>query len=80
MERRVRRETLVWRAPFFSVGRGRRACVGGEFAQFSLRLTLAVFVTEFDCRFTPDSDPTTDFFFGVMMPRGLTARLMPRSA
>lgn len=65
---------------FFPFGRGPRACVGGDFALFHLRLALAVLVSAFDCAFTPDSRPVTEFFFGVMMPRGLRARWTPRPA
>lgn len=65
---------------FFPFGRGPRACVGADFALFYLRLALAVLVSECDWRFTPDSHPVTEFFFGVMMPRGLRAHWTPRPA
>lgn len=63
---------------FFPFGRGPRACIGAAFGQFVHRLALAVIYRE--------SEPVADvarpykpsFFFGVMMPKGLTARFGAR--
>lgn len=58
---------------FFPFGRGPRACIGAAFGQFVHRLVLATLYRESE----PDVDTTRpytqSFFFGVMMPKGLTA-------
>jgi cytochrome P450 len=63
---------------FFPFGRGPRACIGAAFGQFIHRLVLAVIYRE--CQPEPDTTRAykQSFFFGVMMPKGLTARFQPR--
>jgi len=63
---------------FFPFGRGSRACIGGDFALFYLRLALATLLSELEFEFTPGSRPKPGFFFGVMMPRGLHVRCRRR--
>jgi cytochrome P450 len=64
---------------FFPFGRGPRSCIGAAFGQMVHRLVLAMIYRESE----PELDPTWDyqqsFFFGVMMPKGLTGRFRPRS-
>jgi len=64
---------------FFPFGRGPRACIGAGFGQFVHRLVLSVLYRESE----PDIDTShryrQTFFFGVMMPAGLTARFRPRA-
>jgi cytochrome P450 len=64
---------------FFPFGRGPRACIGAAFGQLVHRLVLATIYRESE----PEVDATRpykqSFFFGVMMPKGLTARFRPRA-
>lgn len=61
---------------FFPFGRGPRTCVGLPFALFSMKLTLALVAAQVRVDLDRNLPYRQSFFFGVMMPRGLTARFM----
>ncbi|HVK14571.1 MAG TPA: cytochrome P450 [Gemmataceae bacterium] len=63
---------------FFPFGRGPRACIGAAFGQLVHRLVLATLYREAEPEVEPGPYPAS-FFFGVMMPKGLTARVRPRT-
>lgn len=62
---------------FFPFGRGPRTCVGQEFALFSMKLALAVLLTESRLELDLSLPYRQDFFFGVMTPKGLKGRFLP---
>jgi len=61
---------------FFPFGRGPRACVGSAFALFVMRLVVATLFRESEPDMDPEQAYQQSFFFGVMMPKGLTARFL----
>lgn len=70
---------LVQRTPlgsdyFFPFGRGPRTCVGMPFALFYLKSALALLAAQVRVEMDLDQPYPQCFFFGVMMPRGLTVR------
>lgn len=72
---------LTQRAPlgsayFFPFGRGPRACVGQPFALFYMKLALALLAAQVRVELNVTQPYQPSFFFGVMMPRGLTARFV----
>ena len=62
---------------FFPFGRGPRTCLGMPFALFFLKLALATIVAESHVEIDRSIDYIQDFFFGVMMPKGLECRFRP---
>jgi cytochrome P450 len=62
---------------FFPFGRGPRACIGAAFGQFVHRLVLATLYRESEPEVDAARPYRQSFFFGVMMPKGLTARFRP---
>lgn len=58
---------------FFPFGRGPRQCIGAPFAMLYIKLALAVILTQSRVTIAPDQPYHQSFFFGVMMPKGLTA-------
>jgi cytochrome P450 len=58
---------------FFPFGRGPRTCIGMNFAMFSIRLTLATLLSRLRIRIDPNQPYTQNYFFAVMMPKGLKA-------
>jgi cytochrome P450 len=58
---------------FFPFGRGPRACIGAEFGQFVHRLVLATLFRESEPSVDASRAYRQSFFFGVMMPKGITA-------
>jgi cytochrome P450 len=59
---------------FFPFGRGPRACIGAAFGQMIHRLALATIYRESEPELDPEWKYNQSFFFGVMMPKGLTGR------
>jgi cytochrome P450 len=64
---------------FFPFGRGPRACIGAAFGQLVHRLVLAVLYRESEPQVDVTRPYAQSFFFGVMMPKGLTARFRART-
>ena len=62
---------------FFPFGRGPRTCLGMPFALLFLKLALATIVAESRVEIDRSVDYIQDFFFGVMMPKGLECRFRP---
>jgi cytochrome P450 len=60
---------------FFPFGRGPRTCIGQSWALFSMKLTLAVLLSEVTVQVS--GDYRQSFYFGVMLPRGLRAVMTP---
>ena len=58
---------------FFPFGRGPRMCIGAPFAQMFIRLALATILLDSEVELDPNQDYVQNFFFGVMMPKGLQA-------
>lgn len=63
---------------FFPFGRGPRACIGAAFGQMVNRLALATIYRESEPELDPGWVYNQSFFFGVMMPKGLTGRFRSR--
>lgn len=61
---------------FFPFGRGPRTCVGMPFALFYLKMALALLAAQVRVEMDLAQPYPQSFFFGVMMPRGLTARFV----
>lgn len=59
---------------FFPFGRGPRACIGAAFGQMVHRLVLATIYRTSEPAVDVSRPYTQSFFFGVMMPKGVTAR------
>lgn len=64
---------------FFPFGRGPRACIGAAFGQLVHRLVLATIFRESDPAVDTEKPYRQSFYFGVMMPKGLTARFAARA-
>ena len=58
---------------FFPFGRGPRMCIGHQFAVFFIKQTLAEIVRRCDVVFPSGQNLQQSFFFGVMIPQGLSA-------
>jgi len=61
---------------FFPFGRGPRTCIGQSFGWLAMKLLLATLLTEAEVEVAGRYRQT--FYFGVMLPRGLQARLVSR--
>ena len=69
--------TPIGNPHFFPFGQGARACVGMPFAMTYMKLALAVLTADFRVKIDPKSPYRQTYFFGVMVPRGFTARIDP---
>ena len=63
---------------FFPFGRGPRACVAGSFAMVYLRTALATIASRVRVHVDSTEPFEEGFFFGVVLPKGVTGRLLPR--
>jgi cytochrome P450 len=62
---------------FFPFGRGPRTCLGLPFASFFMKLALTTLAAESSVDLDRSIPYVQDFFFGVMMPRGLKGSFRP---
>lgn len=65
---------------FFPFGRGPRACVGGAFAMMYLQTALATIAARAKVHVDSTEPFEEGFFFGVVLPKGVTGKLVPRDA
>ncbi|MDY7232889.1 cytochrome P450 [Hyalangium rubrum] len=65
---------------FFPFGRGPRACVGGAFAVAVLQTALATIAARVKVHVDSTEPFEEGFFFGVVLPKGVTGKLVPRVA
>ncbi len=63
---------------FFPFGQGARMCVGMPFAMTYMKVALATILSKFRVRIDPAAAAQPTYFFGVMIPRGLPARIEAR--
>jgi len=64
---------------FFPFGRGPRACVAGAFAIIYLQTALATIAARAKVHVDSTAPFEEGFFFGVVLPKGVTGRLVSRS-
>ncbi|MEL7084864.1 MAG: cytochrome P450 [Cyanobacteria bacterium P01_A01_bin.3] len=57
---------------YFPFGRGKRACIGQTFAQYTIKLTLAVLLAKLDVQFG-DEPNQQEYHFAVAVPRKVRA-------
>ncbi|HEX8434034.1 MAG TPA: cytochrome P450 [Archangium sp.] len=65
---------------FFPFGRGPRACVGGAFTMVYLQTALATIAARAKVHVDSTEPFEEGFFFGVVLPTGVTGRLSSRGA
>ena len=65
---------------FFPFGRGPRACVGADFAMTYLKTALATMASRVKVHLDSTEPFEEGFFFGVVLPKGVTGRLVERAA
>jgi cytochrome P450 len=63
---------------FFPFGRGPRACVAGGFAMVYLQTALATIAARTKVHVDSTEPFEEGFFFGVVLPKGVTGRFVPR--
>lgn len=63
---------------FFPFGRGPRACVAGSFAVVFLQTALATIAARARVHVDSTEPFEEGFFFGVVLPQGVTGKLIPR--
>lgn len=63
---------------FFPLGRGPRACVGGAYAMVYLQTALATITARAKVHVDSTEPFEEGFFFGVVLPKGVTGRLTRR--
>lgn len=71
-------ENPIGSGHFFPFGRGPRMCVGTEFAMSFMKVALATLIHQSHCDVGREQDYVQEFFFGVMVPKGLRARFARR--
>ncbi|MEM9568704.1 MAG: cytochrome P450, partial [Cyanobacteria bacterium P01_E01_bin.34] len=57
---------------YFPFGRGKRACIGQRFAQYTIKLTLAVLLSKLEVQFG-DEPNDQEYYFAVAVPRKIRA-------
>jgi cytochrome P450 len=65
---------------FFPFGRGPRACVAGAFAMVFLQTALATIAARAKVQVDSTEPFEEGFFFGVVLPKGVTARFVARAS
>ncbi|RKH04221.1 cytochrome P450 [Corallococcus carmarthensis] len=65
---------------FFPFGRGPRACVGADFAMTFLKTALATIASRVKVHVDSTEPFEEGFFFGVVLPKGVTGKLVARTA
>nr|WP_255652237.1 cytochrome P450 [Corallococcus sp. AS-1-12] len=65
---------------FFPFGRGPRACVGADFAMVFLKTALTTIASRVKVHLDSTEPFEEGFFFGVVLPKGVTGRLVARTA
>ncbi|WP_223645046.1 cytochrome P450 [Corallococcus sp. EGB] len=65
---------------FFPFGRGPRACVGADFAMTYLKTALATIASRVKVQLDSTEPFEEGFFFGVVLPKGVTGKLVARAA
>ncbi|RYZ15772.1 MAG: cytochrome P450, partial [Myxococcaceae bacterium] len=65
---------------FFPFGRGPRACVGADFAMTFLKTALATIASRVKVQLDSTEPFEEGFFFGVVLPKGVTGKLVARAA
>ena len=59
---------------FFPFGRGSRMCMGLPLALFSMKMAVATLLSKLKVEVTSGAEFKQDFYFGVMLPRGIEAK------
>ncbi len=62
---------------FFPFGQGTRTCVGMPFAMIYMKTALATIVSRYRVEIDHSLPYKADYFFGVMIPRGLLGQFAP---
>ncbi|RKH87553.1 cytochrome P450 [Corallococcus sp. AB045] len=65
---------------FFPFGRGPRACVGADFAMTFLKTALTTIASRVKVHLDSTEPFEEGFFFGVVLPKGVTGKLVERAA
>lgn len=65
---------------FFPFGRGPRACVAGAFAMVYLQTALTTIASLAQVHVDSTEPFEEGFFFGVVLPKGVTGRLVSRQS
>ncbi|MCY1022848.1 cytochrome P450 [Pyxidicoccus sp. MSG2] len=65
---------------FFPFGRGPRACVAGDFAMLYLQTALTTIASRVQVQVDSTEPFEEGFFFGVVLPKGVTGRLRSRQS
>ena len=65
---------------FFPFGRGKRACIGQNFAQYYIKMVLAVLCSKLEVQFAEDSSDEPEFYFAVSVPRKLKSWFLYRES
>lgn len=76
----VAEENPIGSGHFFPFGRGPRMCIGFPFAMFFIRQALAAIYRTATVDLDPAQEYQQDFYFGVMLPKGLKARFTHRES
>ena len=62
---------------YFPFGRGKRACIGQKFAQYTIKMTLAVLLSKLEVRFGNEPNKQ-EYHFAVAVPRNIRATFVYR--
>lgn len=65
---------------FFPFGRGPRACTGADFAMLYLKTAIATIASRVKVHVDSTEPFEEGFFFGVVLPKGVTGKLIAREA